>query len=165
MQATQEEMLKAQSAMNELLESNRLKEKELESVNKEIQLKIANALAESKNYLEAIDSSLGTIEFDLTGNIINANQNFLDLVGYSLSEIIGKHHSMFLFEQEKNSDNYKVFWDNLGKGKSNKNIFCRKRKDNSELWIDAIYKVFKDKEGNPYKILKFAYDITEFKSK
>jgi len=120
---------------------------------------IKNASAQSQ--IEAIHHSQAVIEFDLKGNIEFANENFLSLLGYTLEEIQGKHHSIFLTKTEASSQAYKLFWDNLRKGIHQTSEFKRITKDGSEVWIHATYNPIKNPDGEIVKVIKFASDITE----
>jgi PAS domain S-box-containing protein len=111
--------------------------------------------------LNAIEKSYGVVEFDTKGNILSANEIFLDLVGYSLEEVQGKHHRMFVSEDEKYSVSYQNFWNDLGiKGEFIVGEFCRTTKDGRVIWLKGSYNAIIDLQGRPYKVIKFALDIT-----
>lgn len=114
--------------------------------------------------LAAMNKSQAIIEFDLTGKILHANKNFLDAVGYDLSEIVGKHHRIFVEPEEARSAGYAAFWARLGEGHFDQGQYRRMAKGGREIWIEASYNpVFR---GNkPYKVVKFATDITAAKRK
>ena len=117
-----------------------------------------------KARVEAMDKSQAVIEFDPQGNILHANQNFLNAVGYELSEIQGKHHRMFVEESYAASAEYEAFWANLREGNFDSNQYCRYTKSGEEIWIQASYNpVFKN--GKVVSVVKFATDITEEKKK
>jgi methyl-accepting chemotaxis protein len=109
----------------------------------------------------AIRRSQAVIEFHLDGTIITANDNFLKLLGYSLDEIQGRHHSIFVEASYRNSPEYTTFWRNLGDGQFQSAEFKRLGKTGAEVWIQATYNPIFDLDGKPYKIVKFAVDITE----
>ncbi len=112
--------------------------------------------------LEAIDNSQAVIEFDLKGNVIKANQNFLDATEYNLDEIIGKPHSLFVERDYAKTPEYKDFWNRLGAGESIIDKFKRVKKSGDVLWLDATYNSIKDQQtGKPYKVIKIATDITD----
>ncbi len=113
--------------------------------------------------LESINKSNAVIEFELSGHIISANQNFLDVVGYNLDEIKGKHHSVFVTDEYKASKEYADFWDTLQKGKHIDGEFSRIDKNNNEFWINGSYNPLLDENGKPYKVIKYATDITKQK--
>lgn len=114
-----------------------------------------------KSYSDAINRSQAVIEFELDGTIITANQNFLNTVGYSLEEIQGRHHSMFVDESYKHSTEYQDFWDELRLGNFQSAEFKRFGRDGKEIWIQASYNPIFDADGRPSKVVKFATDITE----
>jgi methyl-accepting chemotaxis protein len=109
----------------------------------------------------AIDLSQAVIEFELDGTIIVANQNFLDTVGYSLNEIQGRKHAMFVSQEYGRSTEYAEFWRRLNSGEFLANKFQRVGKGGKEIWIQGAYNPVLDSEGKPYKVIKFAIDITQ----
>ncbi len=120
--------------------------------------------SDSKYILNAISKSQAIIEFDLKGNVLRANENFCAAVGYSLSEIVGKHHSMFCDPAHAATHEYREFWARLGRGEYDTGAYKRLAKGGREIWIQASYNpVFK--HGRPYKVVKFAADITDVKMK
>lgn len=116
--------------------------------------------AEYQGKVDAISRAQAVIEFDLQGNILSANDNFLAAVGYRASEIIGEHHRMFCDEAHTRSVEYREFWKNLARGEFAQGEYKRFRKDGSELWLQATYNPIMDPAGRPYRIVKFATDIT-----
>ena len=114
-----------------------------------------------KAELEAISRVLGRIEFDTTGVILDANQNFLDIVGYPLNEIVGKHHAMFVTESYRNSDEYKQFWSRLAKGEIFSGRFERVGKGGGKAWLEGNYNPVFDADGKPVRVIKFVRNITE----
>jgi len=120
---------------------------------------------DAKAKLAALDKSQATIEFAVDGTILTANDNFLKVLGYDLSEIVGQHHSMFVKDEERNDPSYKEFWANLKRGEFQADEFCRLGKHGKEVWIQASYNPLLDTGGQAYKIIKFATDITEEKLK
>mgnify|MGYP001793898053 CR=1 FL=1 len=115
--------------------------------------------------LEALDASQAIIEFDLDGKIINANQNFLKAMGYRLDEIAGRHHRMFVDPSFAESVDYQGFWESLGRGEVKDGKFLRYDKTGNEVWIQASYNPVLDGNGKPFKVVKFAADITEAEEK
>ncbi|WP_288105833.1 PAS domain-containing methyl-accepting chemotaxis protein [Limnobacter sp.] len=113
--------------------------------------------------VDAIHRSQGVIEFDLLGNILTANDNFLNLMGYSLEEIQGQHHRIFVDPEEAESLAYKQFWQKLGEGKYDSGEYMRYGKGGKLVWIQATYNPIMDLEGKPFKVVKFASDITATK--
>lgn len=116
---------------------------------------------EIRNVLSAIDKSNGVVEFKSDGTIINANNNFLGLIGYKLEEVIGKHHSVFIDEKTKKSKEYKIFWEDLSNGKFKYGDFERYKKCGEKIIIHGTYNPIFDKDNNIVKILKVATDISE----
>lgn len=112
---------------------------------------------------EALRKSLAQIEFDLSGRILSANDNFLQVMGYTLQEIVGRHHSMFVEDSARETAEYRAFWEELRAGKAKVAQFKRVRKDGKEVWIEASYNPIFDKSGKPYKVVKFATDVTRHK--
>jgi len=118
----------------------------------------------SKAILDSLSRSQAIIEFDLTGRVLTANDNFCNALGYELTEIIGKHHSLFVDPDEAKSPEYKAFWANLGSGKFDRKQYKRFAKGGRAVWIEASYNpVFKG--DKPFKVIKLATDITETKLK
>jgi methyl-accepting chemotaxis protein len=110
--------------------------------------------------IEAISKSQAVIEFNLDGTIVTANENFLKTLGYSLSEIQGKHHSMFVEPAMRDSAAYREFWANLNRGQYQAAAFKRIGKGGKEVWIQASYNPMLDRNGKVYRVIKFATDIT-----
>ena len=111
--------------------------------------------------LEAIHRSHAVIEFQLDGTILTANTNFLRVMGYSLAEIRGKHHSMFVTEEHRHSTEYKEFWARLGRGEHCAGEFHGVARGGKEVGLQASYDPVLNREGKPVKVVKFASDITE----
>jgi len=112
----------------------------------------------------ALDKSLAIIEFDLKGNILSANANFCAAMGYDASEIVGKHHAMFVDSAYAKSDEYREFWAKLGRGEFDSREYKRFAKGGREIWIQATYNPVM-RRGKPWKVVKFATDITQAKMK
>jgi methyl-accepting chemotaxis protein len=111
--------------------------------------------------IEAIHKSQAVIEFDLSGHILMANQNFLDTMGYSLDEIQGRHHRVLIPADERGSAQYAAFWERLGQGAHDSGRYRRIRRDGSDVWLQASYNPIFDKRGRPVKVIKYATDITD----
>jgi len=112
----------------------------------------------------AMDASQAYIEFTPDGKIVSANRNFTSALGYSsIDEIMGKHHQIFCEPSYARSQEYLDFWKNLGDGKFQIGQFLRKRKDGSDLWIQASYNPVKNITGHVVKVVKYASDITNEK--
>ena len=114
---------------------------------------------------DAINRVQAVIEFGLDGTIQHANENFLNAMGYSLDEVRGKHHSMFVEPAYRESAEYKLFWEKLGRGDFDAGQYKRLGKGGREVWIQASYNPVFNAGGKPVKVVKFATDITEQKLK
>ena len=115
-----------------------------------------NALAQAA----AISESQAVIEFNMDGTIITANENFLKALGYTLAEIKGKHHGMFVEPSERDSSAYREFWAKLNRGEYQAAEYKRIGKGGKEVWIEASYNPVRDTNGRPFKVVKFAIDVT-----
>ena len=125
-----------------------------------------NRLADLEGQQQAINKAQAVIEFDLTGHVLHANENFLAVLGYRLPEIVGRHHGMFVDPVERESQEYRRFWQRLGQGEFDAGQYRRIGKSGEEIWIQASYNPILDAKGAPYKVVKFATDITaSFKGK
>ena len=116
---------------------------------------------ENQSLIDAIGRSMAVIEFTPQGQILNANQNFLKTVQYSLGEIVGQHHSMFCHRAEVESPTYKAFWASLNRGEFHSHRFERRNKQGQTLFLEAFYNPIFDANGRLYKVVKFASDITD----
>ncbi|MEE2670466.1 MAG: methyl-accepting chemotaxis protein, partial [Bdellovibrionota bacterium] len=125
------------------------------------EMKIRSSDFESQ--IAAMDRSQAVIEFDPSGNILHANTNFLSVTGYSLEEIKGKHHRIFCESELSNSMEYQQFWSRLSKGDFDTGEYKRIGKGGKEIWINASYNPIFDLDGNVYKVVKFATDLTKEK--
>src|SRR5438552_4462632 len=118
----------------------------------EQKLKTANFAGQ----IEAIGKSQAVIEFGMDGKVLTANQNFLGLLGYSLGDIKGRHHSMFVPAAERDSDAYRAFWAGLNRGEYQAGEFKRIGKGGRDVWIQASYNPILDLSGRPHKVVKYA---------
>ncbi|MCM8533738.1 MAG: methyl-accepting chemotaxis protein [Lentisphaeraceae bacterium] len=123
--------------------------------------KMSNEMQYLNGVVDAIGRSQAVIEFNLDGTIITANDNFLMTLGYTLSEVQGRHHSMFAEPEYANSLEYKQFWEKLNRGEYDSGQYKRFGKGGKEVWIQASYNPILDENGKPTKVVKFATDITE----
>jgi methyl-accepting chemotaxis protein len=114
----------------------------------------------AEGIVNAINTSYAYIEFDKKGIIITANDNFLKVLGYSLNEIVGKHHRMFVEGSFANSSAYTKFWDELATGIPQNDLFKRITRAGKEIWIQAVYSPVKDEMGRITKVVKIATDVT-----
>jgi methyl-accepting chemotaxis protein len=120
--------------------------------------KLRNAEFEGK--IDAIAKSQAVIEFNLEGTILIANENFLKTVGYSLDEIKGKHHRMFCDPAYVASPEYQAFWQRLGRGEFDAGRYKRFGYRGKAVWIQATYNPIFDMNNKPFKVVKFATNIS-----
>jgi methyl-accepting chemotaxis protein len=113
--------------------------------------------------LSAMEENFAIISFKPDGTILHANDNFLNVLGYTQNETVGNHHRMFCDKTYTNTKEYTEFWNNLANGKSQINEFERIHKNGTSVWIQASYTPVKDKSGKVIRVVKFAQDITESK--
>lgn len=111
--------------------------------------------------ITAIDRVMAVIEFELDGTIVRANENFLSTVGYTAAEVVGQHHRIFMPPGEAGTESYRAFWASFRSGEFSAGKFKRVGAGGEEIWIQASYNPIFDAEGNPYKVVKYATDITE----
>jgi methyl-accepting chemotaxis protein len=117
--------------------------------------------ADLAGQVQAINKAQAVIEFSLDGVVLTANQNFLGALGYTLPEIAGKHHSLFVDPAEVRGPAYKAFWADLRQGIYQAGQFRRIGKAGNEVWIEASYNPILDLNGRPFKVVKYATDITK----
>lgn len=110
--------------------------------------------------LQAVTRSQAIIEFSLDGTVLDANQMFLDVMGYERDEIVGQHHSMFCDPEFVASPAYDAFWSGLRSGEFKREVFKRFGKGGREVWIQASYNPVLDRGGTPVKVIKLATDVT-----
>ena len=114
----------------------------------------------ARGVLAAIDAAYAYIEFDLGGNVLTANDNFLGLLGYTLDEVKGRHHRMFVEPAQAASVAYQQFWADLNAGRSHSEVFKRITRTGQEVWIQAVYAPVKDEMGRVFKVVKIATDVS-----
>ena len=117
--------------------------------------------ADFRGQIAAIDKSQAVIEFQLDGTIVTANEKFLKAMGYTLEEVKGRHHGIFVDENYRHSQEYKEFWAKLGRGEYQAGEYKRLGKGGREVWIQGAYNPILDLNGRPAKVVKFAADVTE----
>jgi methyl-accepting chemotaxis protein len=110
--------------------------------------------------IEAIGKSQAVIEFDMDGKVLTANENFLGALGYTLSEITGRHHSMFMPDDQRDSEAYRAFWARLNTGEFQSGEYQRVGKGGRQVFIQASYNPIRDLNGKPFKVVKYASDTT-----
>lgn len=141
---------------------------EMQATQEEMERKereLASQTAIFEAYIKGVNNSMLTIEFTPEGYIMDANANFLTATGYSLDEIKGKHHRIFVKTEEVQSASYQHFWADLANGKSNQGEFRRVGKTGSEISLKATYTPIIDiKTQKVFKVVKFAMDITNLKN-
>jgi methyl-accepting chemotaxis protein len=118
-------------------------------------------LTDVEGQLDAVGRSQAVIEFNLDGTVRTANANFLKAMGYSLAEIRGRHHGMFVEPAERDSADYRAFWAKLARGEYAAGEFKRISKDGREVWLQATYNPILNSAGRPFKVVKYASDVTE----
>ena len=131
-----------------------------------LKTEIAEATLKNTDFqgqIAAINKAQAVIEFNLDGTVITANDNFLNALGYTLSEIKGQHHSMFVEPAYRASFEYKQFWRDLNDGKFQAAEYKRLGKGGKEVWIQASYNPIFDLNGKPFKVVKYATDVTATK--
>src|SRR5690606_28683136 len=117
--------------------------------------------AEFESTVTAIRRALAVVEFDLQGKVLTANQNYLDLMGYRLDEVQGRDHRIFCAQDYGASDAYAAFWASLARGELHSGEYLRLAKDGREVWIQASYNPIFDADGRPFKVVKFATDLSQ----
>ncbi|MCG2585450.1 methyl-accepting chemotaxis protein [Massilia sp. TS11] len=120
----------------------------------------ASTTSDDAALIQALQRTQAIIEFDLAGNVLTANANFLRTMGYTLEEVRGKHHAMFCEADLVTSTAYRHFWADLAEGKFHSARFKRLGKHGAEIWLQASYNPILDANGKPYKVVKFATDIS-----
>mgnify|MGYP002653110121 CR=1 FL=1 len=110
--------------------------------------------------LTALNRSMAVIEFTLDGKILTANPNFLAVVGYGAEELKGQHHRMFVAGQEAAGSEYRQFWQRLAQGQADAGQYKRVGKGGREIWLQASYNPILDASGRPYKVVKYATDVS-----
>jgi methyl-accepting chemotaxis protein len=118
---------------------------------------------EDAGQIAAIGRAQAVIAFEMDGTIVTANDNFLKAMGYTLAEIQGKHHSMFVEQTERDSAAYREFWARLNRGENQSAEYKRIGKGGREVWILASYNPVLDEKGKPFRVVKFATDVTKTK--
>ncbi|MDY0935641.1 PAS domain-containing methyl-accepting chemotaxis protein [Pseudomonas viridiflava] len=117
--------------------------------------------AENSAFIQALLRSTAVIEFDLSGHVLTANDQFLRGMGYNLAQIKGKHHSLFCDPHEVSQASYKDFWATLNRGEFVASRFKRVDSSGRDVWLEATYNPVHDAQGKLYKIVKFATVVTD----
>ncbi len=116
--------------------------------------------ADTGGQIDAISKAQAVIEFSMDGKVLAANDNFLRALGYTLPEILGQHHAMFVAAQFRDSMDYRLFWEKLRRGEYDAGLYKRIGKGDREVWIQASYNPIIDMNGKPIKVVKYATDVT-----
>lgn len=119
--------------------------------------------ADARGQLMAINRTQAVVHFSLDGHVLEANELFLNAVGYDHDTLVGKHHSVLVDNDERASEAYRAFWAGLGQGEHRSGEYRRIRQDGREVWLQAVYSPILDAAGRPLKVVKYATDITEAK--
>ncbi|TAF65563.1 MAG: PAS domain S-box protein [Cytophagales bacterium] len=168
--------IKKNESSQRLLQDSQEVTERLQSQEEELRLNLEELMATQESMLkkqveldaqtQAIDTTLATIEYDLEGNILTANEIFLRMIQYNnLEDIIGKHHDIFIPKKEKYKNEYQQIWENLQNGIPQTGDFKIITRDGSELWVHSTYTVVKNANRDFYKIIQLATEITEQKNK
>ncbi len=119
--------------------------------------------ADFRGQIQAIGKSQAVVEFQMDGTVVSANENFLKTMGYSLSEIKGQHHSMFVEAEHSRSNDYREFWAKLNRGEYVAGEFKRIGRGGREVWIQTSYNPILDNLGKPFKVVEYSTEVTEQK--
>jgi PAS domain S-box-containing protein len=167
--------VRANENTKQLLEKSQQQAEELRAQEEEMrqnleeleatQEEISRRQNENENVIKAVNASMAVVEFDSGAHILHANQNFLDLMGYSLHEIKALHHRMFVDNVTSETKEYSDFWQKLKSGVEMKGEFARVNKQGKTVWISGNYTPMLDKHGQVVKIMKVATDITTAKQR
>ena len=115
--------------------------------------------ADHSGQIEAISKAQAVIEFTVDGEIVNANENFLKTTGYTLEEIKGRHHSIFVDPEYVKSADYRAFWQKLGRGEYDEGEYERFGRNNKRVWLQASYNPIFGPDGKLTKVVKYATDV------
>jgi PAS domain S-box-containing protein len=149
----------------QMTEEMRAQEEEMRQNMEELQAtqeEMQRGQAATEATMTVVEDAMTVVELDVNGNVLKANQNFVDLMGYRMEEIVGKHHRMFLSKEEQNSDTN--FWRDLRNGNANRGEFKRLNKQGEVVWFKGSYSPVKDKSGSVSKIMNVCSDITSLKN-
>ncbi|HUD33283.1 MAG TPA: PAS domain-containing protein, partial [Variovorax sp.] len=117
--------------------------------------------ADDRGQLRAINASQAVVQFALDGTVLDANEIFLDAMGYRLEDIVGRHHRLFMPAGEADQPSYEAFWTQLAAGNHHAGEYRRIGKDGREIWLQATYNPILDSMGRPSKVVKYACDVTQ----
>ncbi|WP_305038969.1 PAS domain S-box protein [Fulvivirga maritima] len=150
----------------EMTEQMRSQEEEMRQNMEELQAtqeEMQRSQSEAESTMDAINRSVSTVEFDEEGKILNANRNFLELMGYTRDEILGEYHRILVSKDDKSSEEYKLFWRDLSAGVPKEGEFKRLTKSGEVKFLKENYAATRHRDGSVAKIMLFAYDVSEYK--
>ncbi|MBL3655726.1 PAS domain S-box protein [Fulvivirga sediminis] len=150
----------------EMTEQMRSQEEEMRQNMEELQAtqeEMQRSQFEAESTMDAINRSVSTVEFDEEGKILNANRNFLELMGYTRDEILGEHHRILVSKDDKSSEEYKMFWRDLSAGVPKEGEFKRLTKSGEVKFLKENYAATRHRDGSVSKIMLFAYDVSDYK--
>jgi methyl-accepting chemotaxis protein len=124
------------------------------------QIRASQQYADFAGQVDAIGKSQAVIEFEMDGTVIRANDGFLEAMGYRLEEIVGQHHRMFVDDATRQSAEYQAFWERLNRGEYEAGEYKRLGKGGKEVWLQSSYNPILDLSGQPFKVVKYASDVT-----
>lgn len=151
----------------QMTEEMRAQEEEMRQNMEELQAtqeEMQRSQLESTAAMEVMNNSTCMIDYDAEGNIITANSNFLKLFGYSMDEIKGEHHKIFLHRDDRSTEAYRKFWKEISSGKSQRGEFKMQTKFGKDVWVYAQYSPITNRDGNVSKVTEIIFDITKYKS-
>ncbi|WP_109512440.1 methyl-accepting chemotaxis protein [Pseudomonas ovata] len=128
--------------------------------NKKVLAALQQTIDQQACLLEAINRSMASVEFDLNGNVLHANENFLKVMGYRLEDILGKHHRIFCTADDVRSPEYDKLWTRLRAGDFVSQTFHRVGREGRTVWLEASYNPVRDSTGKVLKVVKYATDVT-----
>ena len=155
------------SESQQMTEEMRAQEEEMRQNMEELQATQEEMQREGmsmEGFITAVNTSIATVEFTPKGDIMTANAMFLGLMGYKLEEVQGNHHSIFVDKQQSASEEYKEFWNELGSGVTKSGVFERVSKKGNKVTIFGNYSPIKDSSGDVVKVIKIAYDISQYQN-
>ncbi|MEO1054059.1 MAG: GAF domain-containing protein [Bacteroidota bacterium] len=150
----------------QMTEQMRAQEEEMRQNMEELQAtqeEMQRSQFEALGTVDAINLSFATAEFTTEGELINANENFLNILGYSKDEVMGENHRIFLQDNDKRSNEYMAFWRELANGTPKTGEFLRRAKSGKAVWIRSSYFPIMNNGGDVMKVLQIALDLSEYK--
>ncbi len=151
----------------QMTEEMRAQEEEMRQNMEELQAtqeEMQRSQLESSAAMEVMNNSTCMVDYDAEGNIISANSNFLKLFGYSLDEIKGEHHKVFIHRDDRSTEAYRKFWKELSSGKAQRGEYKMQSKFGKDIWVFAQYSPVINRDGNVVKVSEIIFDISKYKS-